>query len=346
MNRVGIIYDPVYLEHDTGTHVENGQRLTTTLSLIEKSETQHKLVWLKPRPATIEELSKVHTKEYIHQIEEKCRAGGGWLDSDTIISKGSYKAAIFAAGAAITAVDVVMSSRVDNAFALVRPPGHHATCWHAMGFCLFNNIAVAAKHALCNYSINRVLIIDFDVHHGNGTQDAFYADSNVLYFSAHQCPLYPGTGSINEIGARGGEGFTVNAPLLAGWGDREYEAVFEDILAPLAMRFKPELILVSAGFDAHWADDIAQMKLSVSGFARLVEIIKVLSDTLCPGKLAFTLEGGYHLQALSTSILASLNILLGNKEFEDPLGRCKAEVKPVDLDSFIEMIQNKHQIKQ
>jgi acetoin utilization deacetylase AcuC-like enzyme len=215
-----------------------------------------------------------------------------------------------------------------------------------MGFSLFNNIAVAAKYALCNYSINRVLIIDFDVHHGNGTQDAFYADSNVLYFSAHQCPLYPGTGGINEIGARGGEGFTVNAPLLAGWGDREYEAVFEDILAPLAMRFKPELILVSAGFDAHWADNIAQMKLSVSGFARLIEIIKVLSDTLCPGKLAFTLEGGYHLQALSTSILASLNILLGNKEFEDPLGRCEIEIKPVDLDSFIKMIQNKHQIKQ
>jgi acetoin utilization deacetylase AcuC-like enzyme len=344
VNRVGLIYDPVYLKHDTGIHVENSQRLTTTLSLIEKSEIKNKLVWLKPRPATIEELSKVHTKEYIYQIEEKCKAGGGWLDSDTVASMSSYKAAIYAAGAAITAVDVVMSSRVDSAFALVRPPGHHATCWHAMGFCLFSNVAVAAKYALSNYSINRVLIIDFDVHHGNGTQDAFYADSNVLYFSTHQYPFYPGTGGLNDIGARDGEGFTVNVPLLAGWGDREYEAVFEDILAPVAMRFKPQLILVSAGFDAHWADDIAQMKVSVSGFARLVEIIKVLSDTLCPGKLAFTLEGGYHHQALSTSILASLNVLLGNKEFEDPLGRCEIVTKTVDLDSFVNMVKNKHQI--
>jgi acetoin utilization deacetylase AcuC-like enzyme len=345
MNRVGIVYDSVYLDHDTGTHFENAKRLTTTLSLIEKSPIKAELISLPPRPATIEELSRIHAREYIEQIELKCKDGGGWLDSDTIVSSGSYKSAIYAAGAAITAVDSVMSKRVDSAFALVRPPGHHATCWHAMGFCLFNNVAIAAKYALSNYAIERILIIDFDVHHGNGTQDAFYTDSNVLYFSAHQYPFYPGTGSINEIGAKGGEGYTVNIPLLAGWGDKEYEAVFEDVLAPIAMRYKPQLILVSAGYDAHWADSIAQMNLSVSGFARLVEIIKILANTLCQGNLAFTLEGGYHLEALSSSVLGSLNILLGNKEFDDPIGKKEAKTSPIDLDAFIKMVKEKHQLR-
>ena len=344
MNRVGIVYDPVFLEHDTGTHVENAQRLVETLSLIEKSELKDKLTWISPRPATIEELSRVHSGEYINQVEQKCQAGGGWLDADTIVSKGSFKAALYAAGAALTAVDAVMNNRVDTAFTLVRPPGHHATCWHAMGFCLFNNVAVAAKYALSNYSIDRILIIDFDVHHGNGTQDAFFGDSEVLYFSTHQYPLYPGTGGLNETGAREGEGFTVNVPLLVGWGDREYEAVFEDVLAPIAMRFKPELMIVSAGYDAHWADNIAQMNMSISGYARLTQIIKVLADTLCPGRMVFSLEGGYHLQALSSSILASLQILLGNTEYDDPLGKKETKTKPIDLESFIKMVQTKHNI--
>jgi acetoin utilization deacetylase AcuC-like enzyme len=344
MNRVGIVYDGVYLEHDTGTHFENAKRLTATLSLIEESPIKDDLIRLSPRPATIEDLARIHAREYIEQIELKCKNGGGWLDSDTIVSPGSYKSAIYAAGAMLTAVDSIMSKKVDSAFALVRPPGHHATCWHAMGFCLFNNVAIAAKYALSNYAIERILIIDFDVHHGNGTQDAFYTDSNVLYFSAHQYPFYPGTGSINEIGAKGGEGYTVNVPLLAGWGDKEYQAVFEDVLAPIAMRFKPQLILVSAGYDAHWADSIAQMNLSVSGFARLVEIIKVIASTLCQGNLAFTLEGGYHLQALSSSVLVSLNILLGNKESADPLGTKEAKTSPVDLDAFIKMVKDKHHL--
>jgi acetoin utilization deacetylase AcuC-like enzyme len=345
MNRVGVIYDPVYLEHDTGAHVENAERLTTTLSLIEKDGFRDKFTWLPPRPATVEEISKVHSKEYINQIEQKCMSGGGWLDGDTIVSTNSYKAAIYAVGAGLTAVDAVMSNRVDSAFALVRPPGHHATCWQAMGFCVFNNVAIAAKYALSNYSLDRVIIIDFDVHHGNGTQDAFYGDPNVLYFSTHQYPLYPGTGSLNETGAREGNGFTVNVPILVGWGDREYEAVFEDILAPVAMRYKPQLILVSAGYDAHWADSIAQMNMSVSGYARLTEIIRVLSNALCPGKLIFSLEGGYHYQALSSSIVASLNILLGNSEYDDPLGKKETKTKPIDLESFIELLKNKHNIE-
>lgn len=345
MKRAGFIYDPVYLEHDTGAHVENIQRLTTTISLLEENQLKNNLVLLSPRPATVDELSKVHAREYIGQLEDKCKNGGGWLDPDTVASSGSYKAAIYAAGGAISAVDAVMSKRVENAFALVRPPGHHATCWHAMGFCLFNNIAIAAKYALTNYNIERVLIVDFDVHHGNGTQDTFYTDKNVLYFSTHQYPFYPGTGSIDETGAREGEGFTVNVPLIAGWGDHEYQTVFEDILAPIAMRFQPQLILVSAGYDAHWADNISSMQVSISGFARLVEILKVLADTLCQGNIVFTLEGGYHHQALSYSIMASLNTLLGNTEIADPLGKREPGTKTSNFDNLVKMVREKHHLK-
>jgi len=342
--RVGLIYDPVYLEHDTGTHVENSQRLTATMSLLEETHLKDKLVLLPPRAATIQEIAAVHAPEYISQIQSKSERGGGWLDPDTIISPGSYNAAMFAAGGTLTALDAVMNKQVSSAFALVRPPGHHATCWQAMGFCIFNNIAIAAKYALANFDIKRILIIDFDVHHGNGTQDTFYADQHVLYFSTHEYPFYPGTGSIDETGARDGEGFTVNVPLLSGWGDDEYQTVFEDVLAPIAKRFEPQLMMVSAGYDAHWADNLASMQLSVSGFARLAEIIKTLADMLCQGRMVFVLEGGYHLEALSLSVAATLDILRGNRQISDPLGKQHARSRPVSFDNFIKMVKKIHQI--
>ncbi len=342
--RVGLIYDPVYLEHDTGTHVENSQRLVATISHLEEKQLKDKLTILSPRAATTNELSAVHAPEYISHIQRQTEKGGGWLDADTVMSPGSYKAAIHAAGGTLTAVDAVMNRQVDSAFALVRPPGHHATCWQAMGFCLFNNIAIAAKYALANFDIKRILIVDFDVHHGNGTQDTFYADPNVLYFSIHQYPFYPGTGSVDETGARAGEGFTVNVPFLAGWGDDEYQAAFEDILAPIAKRFEPQLILVSAGYDAHWADNLALMQVSVSGFARMVEILKTLANMLCQGHLVLTLEGGYHLEALPLSISATLDILLGNHEISDPLGKKESRSKPANFGNFIRMVKQIHNI--
>ncbi len=340
--RVGLVYDPVYLEHDTGTHVENVQRLTATMSHIEERQLKDKLVMLSPRAATIDELATVHAREYISRIRAQAERGGGWLDSDTIMSSGSFNAAIHAAGGALIAVDAVMTRQVNSAFALVRPPGHHATCWQAMGFCLFNNIAIAAKYAMSTYDIRRLLIVDFDVHHGNGTQDTFYADPHVLYFSVHEYPFYPGTGSIDETGAREGEGFTVNVPLLSGWGDNEYQAVFEDILAPISKRFEPQIILVSAGYDAHWADSLAQMQMSVSGFARLVEIIKFLADTLCQGRMVFVLEGGYDLQALPLSIAATLEVLRGNRDINDPLGKKEGKTEPFNFDNFIKMVKEMH----
>jgi len=342
--RVGLIYDPVYLEHDTGTHVENSQRLIATIAHLEETHLTDKLNLITPRAATLDELTAVHAPEYISKIKNQSERGGGWLDPDTVTSPGSYNAALFAAGGAITAVDAVMNRDVGSCFALVRPPGHHATCWQAMGFCLFNNIAIAAKYALANFDIKRILIVDFDVHHGNGTQDTFYADRNVLYFSTHEYPFYPGTGSMDETGARGGEGFTVNVPLLAGWGDDEYQKVFEDILAPLSKRFEPQLIMVSAGYDAHWADSLASMQLSVSGFARLVEIIKTLADMLCQGKMVYVLEGGYNLEALSLSVAATLDVLRGEKQISDPLGRQYTKSGHVSFDNFVRMVKEIHQI--
>jgi acetoin utilization deacetylase AcuC-like enzyme len=299
---------------------------------------------ISPLEVSMDDLTLVHATEYIERIKKFAEKGGGNLDYDTVVSPGTYKAAILAAGGVIEATEAVLKGTVNHAFALVRPPGHHATCWQGKGFCIFNNIAVAAKHVLCNYDINRILIVDFDVHHGNGTQDTFYADSNVLYFSTHEYPLYPGTGHLDENGIREGEGYNVNIPMVAGWGDEEYQAIYEDILAPIAMKYKPQLIMVSAGYDGHWSDNIALMQLSVSGFARIVEIIKVLADKLCDGKLIFTLEGGYNHEAISYSVLASLNMLMGNKDIEDPMGKQASRVRYEDFHKFLKMIKEKYSI--
>ena len=301
----GLVYDPIYLEHDTGQHVENASRLVSVMSHLEETGTVKQLDLLRPRAATMEELALVHTPGYIAHVESFAKGGGGWLDADTVVSPASYDVALFAAGGLINAVDAVMSGKLESAFALVRPPGHHATHDQAMGFCLFNNIAVAARQAIASYGLERILIVDFDVHHGNATQDTFYDDPHVLYFSTHQYPFYPGSGHIDEIGAGAGMGFTVNVPLSAWCGDEEYLQVFEEILIPVARRFRPQLIMVSAGYDAHWADPIALMQLSVSGYSQMALIIKGLAQELCQGRIIITLEGGYHLQALACSIRAT-----------------------------------------
>jgi acetoin utilization deacetylase AcuC-like enzyme len=343
--RVGLVYDPVFLSHDTGSHPENIQRLTTSMALIEETKLNEKLVHLPPRAVKKDELYFVHAKEYVTKVKNLTTAGGGYLDADTIASAGSYKAALYACGGVLTAVDAVMKKQVNSAFALVRPPGHHAMCWHAMGFCIFNNIAVAAKYLMANYSnIKKVLIVDFDVHHGNGTQDTFYTNPNVMYFSSHQYNLFPGTGNINETGDKGGEGYTINVPLLAGWGDDEYQAIYEEVLAPAARRFAPDIILVSAGYDAHWADSISSMQMSVSGFARIVQIINTLAKMLCNGRLVLTLEGGYHQQALALSIVATLKTLLGDNEINDSMGKNQNTIKPGNFGEYLMMVKDKHSL--
>jgi len=341
--KTGLVYDPIYLEHDTGDHVENSQRLVAAMSSLKETGIKDKLTCLPSRPALLEEVEMIHTTEYISYVKSKAEKGGGWLDPDTVMSPKSYEAALYAAGGLLVAVEEVMKGEVDNAFALVRPPGHHAIRDRAMGFCIFNNVAIAAKFALSSFNLKRVLIADFDVHHGNGTQDAFYADPKVFYFSTHQYPFYPGTGWMDETGTGEGEGTTVNFPMAAGWGDEEYLRAFNEVLVPVARRFQPQLILVSAGFDAHWADHMAMMRVSVKGFAQMVMILKELAAELCQGRLIFTLEGGYNLRVVSSSIEAIFNVLLGNSEIDDPLGEPEMR-KPEGFDEHIEAIKRIHHV--
>ena len=341
--KAGLVYDPIYLEHDTGSHPENSQRLVAIMSHLEKTGTKEKLTCLPPRPASIEELKMVHAPEYISQIKSRAADGGGWLDADTVMCPKSYEVALYAAGGVLTGVEAVMKAKVDSVVALVRPPGHHAIHNRAMGFCIFNNVAIAAKYALANFNLSRVLIVDFDVHHGNGTQDTFYADSKVLYFSTHEYPFYPGTGSINQIGSGEGEGVTVNFPMTAGWGDEEYLRAFNEVLIPVAQRFQPQLILVSAGFDPHWADSIAMMQVSVTGFAQMVAILKKLAIELCQGHLVFTLEGGYNLQVAASAVKATFDVLLDSPEIVDPLGKSSAR-KPRGFEEHIEKIKKIHHL--
>ena len=342
--KTGLVYDPIYLEHDTGSHPENSQRLVAIMSHLEKTGLINQATTLSPRAASVEELEMVHAPEYISEIKNKAEGGGGWLDPDTVMCPKSYEAALYAAGGVLTAVEAVMKGEVNSAFALVRPPGHHATHNRAMGFCIFNNVAIAAKFSLANFNLERVLIADFDVHHGNGTQEAFYADPKVLYFSTHEYPFYPGTGSMDEIGAGEGEGFTVNFPMTAGWGDEEYLRAFNEVLVPVARRFHPQLILVSAGFDAHWADDLAMMQVSVTGFAQMVEVLKNLAAELCQGRLVFTLEGGYNLQVLTSSVKATFDVLMGSSEIVDPLGK-SPRGKVGGFEEHIEKIKRIHHLE-
>jgi len=344
MSKVGLVYDPIYLKHDTGAHVENSSRLVETVGLLQNSKLIDKLVAIPPRAASVEEVSLAHPRSHISRVQSYSSRGGGWLDGDTYASPASYEVALYAVGGVLEGVDAVMTGKINHAFALVRPPGHHATTDEAMGFCLFNNIAIAAEYAKRKYKLDRILIADFDVHHGNGTQEIFYSDPRVLYFSTHQYPWYPGTGSIYEDGVGEGKGFTVNVPLPAYCGDKEHLRVYKEVLEPIAKRFQPQLMLVSAGYDPHWADQLSLMQVSVAGFSGIVSIIKELADELCQGKLLLSLEGGYHLQALSHSIKATFEVLLGKSPSPDPVGKPREMMTSPDVDPILAEVKARHKL--
>ncbi|MCX6012831.1 MAG: histone deacetylase [Chloroflexi bacterium] len=343
MTKVGIVYDPIYLTHDTNGHVENKHRLIETMEVLRQSNTIEKLTNIPARPATEDEIATVHSRVHLRQVETSSKIGGGWLDGDTVTSPDSYIAALYAAGGLMNALDAVLNKEVDSAFALVRPPGHHSTMARSMGFCLFNNIAIAARRALIVHKLERILIVDYDVHHGNGTQEAFWYEPEVLYFSTHQYPFYPGTGSIDETGEGPGHGATVNVPMPAGCGDSEYSRILNEILLPVARRYKPQLIMASAGFDPHWADPLASMQVSVDGFADIAETLKKLADELCDGKLLFSLEGGYNIQAIAYSIKATFDKFLGHGTISDPLGPAPGNMHP-EINSLIDKVKRTHSL--
>jgi acetoin utilization deacetylase AcuC-like enzyme len=312
MRRVGFITDPRYLEHLTGpTHPERPERLEAITGLLAASGLAGDLVALEPAPAPVEWIEKVHDPGYVRRVRETCEQGSLILDSmDTGISERSFEIALLAAGAGLAAADAVASGEVAAAFAAVRPPGHHALRDTAMGFCLFNNAAIVARYLQTKHGLHRVFILDWDVHHGNGTQDAFYHDPTVFFASIHQYPFYPGTGGAREIGAGPGEGFTLNAPMPAGCGDDEYRRVFDQTFVPALESFRPDAVVISAGFDAHRRDPLAQMELTEEGFAALSRTVLQATASICPGRLVSLLEGGYDLEALASSVEAHLGVLL------------------------------------
>jgi len=256
-------------------------------------------------------IAEVHTRSYIESLESRAPISGYTsLDPDTTMSPGTLRAAYLAAGGAINAVDAVMNQQVDQVFCALRPPGHHAEPNRAMGFCFFNNVAIAARYAQKHHGLRRVLIVDWDVHHGNGTQNSFYEDASVFYFSIHQFPHYPGTGAQDQSGEGAGKGFTMNIPLPVGCGDEEYREIFERILIPEADRFVPDLILISAGFDAHKDDPLAGIQVTAKGFGYMTEALARLADRHCSGRLVSMLEGGYNIPALKNSVKSHLSALI------------------------------------
>jgi acetoin utilization deacetylase AcuC-like enzyme len=298
MKNVGFVYDDVFLRHETPKwHPECGERLISIVNTLRDSSQWNSLLHVKPRKAAFEDIEMVHTHPYVEKIK---RTGEGYLDPDTYLSMGSLDAALFAAGAVMEAVERCKSGEIRRAFCAVRPPGHHAEANRAMGFCIFNNVAVGARYAQ-KIGYEKVFIVDFDVHHGNGTQHIFEEDDTVFYFSTHQYPHYPGTGSDAEQGKGRGMGFTYNVPMMSGSGDKEYISVYSEVLPPLMQKFGPDIVLVSAGYDIHKDDPLAAIRVSDEGIGLIVRAILSF-----PVPAVFALEGGYDLSALAASVAITL----------------------------------------
>ncbi len=306
MARVGFIYDPLYLLHDKEGHPENGKRLETILEYLKKSGMEKEVSLLKPRKAKLEEVLLNHDRGYVYEVMEFSNGGGGYLDPDTYVNSHSYEVALYAVGGVLRGIELLLEDRFDYVFCAVRPPGHHAEFSRAMGFCLFNNVAVGC-HYLLKRGFKRVMVIDFDAHHGNGTQRSFYETSRVLYLSTHQYPFYPGTGSKEERGFGEGEGYTFNFPMPAYSGDKEFLKVYEEELPKIYGNYKPEFLMVSAGYDLHEEDPLTQLMVSTEGIRRIVKSIVEVSKGV---KALFALEGGYNLRALGESVLKTLEVLL------------------------------------
>jgi acetoin utilization deacetylase AcuC-like enzyme len=315
MTKTAVVFSPRYYQHNTGKgHPESARRLAVIVRELKKGRLSKSGSWrfVAPRIASMEEVKLVHDMEYVRFIDTFCRFGGGLLDlEDTVVSPESFEVALYAIGGSLKAVDLVMGRKVRNAFALVRPPGHHAGKSRALGFCVFNNVAVAAKYLLEKYKSKRVLILDVDAHHGNGTQEAFYETDEVLFMSVHQDPrIFPGTGFIDEIGEDKGLGYNVNIPLPFQTSDHIYLRTIKEIVAPIICQYKPQFMLVSAGLDGHYTDPVASFSLSALVIQKVFEMIVSLASRTCEGKLVAVLEGGYSLRfvgKIAAAVVASMS---------------------------------------
>jgi len=310
MADLGLLYDDRFLDHDTGPgHPERADRLIAVRDRLAREDLISATALISPRVATIEELARVHAMTLIDSVRTAAQRAPALLDADTPVSSASFETAVLAVGGVLQACDAVVEGRARRAFCAVRPPGHHAEHDRAMGFCLFNNVAVAARHLQVVHGMARVAIIDWDVHHGNGTQHVFEADGEVFYASIHQHPLYPGTGLRSEQGVGAGRGTTLNIPLPAGSTDADYQRAFEDIEEAIDS-FRPDVLLISAGYDAHNRDPLASMLVTEQGFGGLAHRTRLLADHTCGGRLVLVLEGGYDLEGLAASVAATMRVLV------------------------------------
>ena len=309
--QTAIVTDPVFLNHDTGVgHPERSARLVSAHRLLSAQDWYSDLQQVSPTAVDRRWIELVHRQGYAERIRAACAAGDDWIDSeDVAVSADSFDVALNATGSLLALIDRVMEKQADNGFALVRPPGHHAEHDMALGFCLFNSVAIAARYLQEHHGLERIMILDWDVHHGNGTQYAFEADPTVLFMSLHQFPYYPGSGDKSERGVGAGEGFTLNCPMSAGMGDDDYTEAFEQYILPKAREFRPDFILVSAGFDAHFADPLASMNLTTGMYGWMTRKVMELADSLCDGRLVTVLEGGYDLDALAESVTEHVRVL-------------------------------------
>ncbi len=335
MARLGIVHHRLYQDHDPGPyHPESPKRLAALEDIL-SGPARGLFEEVEPVPAREADILRVHTPDHLKRVAATAGRSHTMLDPDTQTSPLSFEAAMLAAGGVIELVRSALAGEIQAGLALVRPPGHHAEAERSMGFCLFNNVAVAAAYALAEQGLDRVLIVDWDLHHGNGTQHTFEEDNRVLYFSTHQYPYYPGTGAAREVGQGKGRGLTVNVPLSSGHGDEEYVQIFERILKPLAREYKPGLILISAGFDTHFNDPLGSQKVTPKGYAAMTRALQELAAGKVP--LVFALEGGYNIQGEADSILALMEQLAGRPVLRS--GELRDDPKRKDIPAVTEVRQ-------
>ncbi len=314
MGKIGIIYSDRYLDHETGTHVENSGRVRAIREALLEAPWSDRLEWIEPRAATPDEVAMIHDRHYIAYVRRACESTRGisFLNPDTAVSPMSYEVALLAAGGVFEGIDRAAAGGIDGFFALVRPPGHHAESDESLGFCLFNNIALGARYAQEKHGVGRVFILDWDVHHGNGTQHSFQSDPSVFFCSFHQYPHYPGTGGKTEMGAGDGLGYTMNFPMRAGSGNDDYMHLMDECAAPAIKNYAPELLLISAGFDAHRNDPLGGINLTEEGYGAILDSARTAAGASC--RIGLVLEGGYDYNSLSSSARAAAGVLAGEEQ--------------------------------